>query len=51
VSIFPKLHKDWAKIVDFPLGHSDFKIAFFQNYDFNSLIFSNQFSLDNNATI
>ena len=21
-------HKDWAKIVDFLLGHSDFKIAF-----------------------
>ena len=28
VSIFPKFHKDWAKIVDILLGHSDFKIAF-----------------------
>ena len=28
VSIFPKFHKDWAKIVDFLHGHSDFKIAF-----------------------
>ena len=28
VNIFPKFHKDWAKIVDFLLGHSDFKIAF-----------------------
>ena len=28
MSIFPKFHKDWAKIVDFLLGHSDFKIAF-----------------------
>ena len=26
MSIFPKFHKDWAKIVDFLLGHSDFKI-------------------------
>ena len=28
VIFFPKLHKNWAKIVDFLLGHSDFKIAF-----------------------
>ena len=28
MSIFPKFHKDWAKIVEFLLGHSDFKIAF-----------------------
>ena len=28
VSIFSKFHKDWAKIVDFLLGHSDFKITF-----------------------
>ena len=29
VSIFPKFHKDWAKIVDFLLGHLDFKTALF----------------------
>ena len=28
VIILPKFHKNWAKIVDFLLGHSDFKIAF-----------------------
>ena len=28
VNIFPKFHKNWAKIVDFLLGHLDFKIAF-----------------------
>ena len=28
VIIFPKFHKNWAKIVDFLLGHSDFRIAF-----------------------
>ena len=28
MSIFPKFYKDWAKIVNFLLGHSDFKIAF-----------------------
>ena len=28
VIIFPKFQKDWAKIVDFLLGHSYFKIAF-----------------------
>ena len=28
MSIFPKFHKDWAKIVDLLLGHSDFIIAF-----------------------
>ena len=28
VIIFPKFHKNWAKIVDFLLGHSDIKIAF-----------------------
>ena len=28
VSIFPKFHEAWAKIVDFLLGHSDFKIPF-----------------------
>ena len=26
--ISPKFHKEWAKIVDFLLGHWDFKIAF-----------------------
>ena len=29
VIIFPKFHKNWAKIVDFLLWHSDFRIAFF----------------------
>ena len=28
MSIFPKFHKDWSKIVDFLLGRSDFKIAY-----------------------
>ena len=28
VIIFPKFHKKWAKIVDFLLGHSNFRIAF-----------------------
>ena len=28
VIIFPKFHKNWAKIVDFLLGHSDFRITF-----------------------
>ena len=28
VIILPKFHKNWAKIVDFLLGHSDFKITF-----------------------
>ena len=28
VIIFPKFHKNWAKIVGFLLWHSDFKIAF-----------------------
>ena len=27
VIIVPKFHNTWAKIVDFLLGHSDFKIA------------------------
>ena len=28
VIIFLKFHKNWAKIVDFLLGHSDFRITF-----------------------
>ena len=28
MSIFPKFNKDWAKIVDFLLRHSDFRITF-----------------------
>ena len=28
VIIFLKFHKNWAKIVDFLLGHSDFRISF-----------------------
>ena len=28
VIIFPKFHKNWAKIVDFLLWHSDFEIGF-----------------------
>ena len=28
VIIFPKFNKNWAKILDFLLGHSDFRIAF-----------------------
>ena len=28
VIILPKFHKNWAKIVDFLLGHSDFRITF-----------------------
>ena len=28
VIIFPKFHKNWAKIVHFLLGQSDFEIAF-----------------------
>ena len=28
VVIFPKYHKNWAKIVYFLVGHSDFKISF-----------------------
>ena len=26
--IFPKFHKNWAKILNFLLGHSDFRINF-----------------------
>ena len=28
---------DWAKVMDFLLGHSDYRIAFLKNYDFKNL--------------